>query len=375
MDRTKAKLVLNASFLKEFFMKGLEFPIIGTKVTGLNRKFDLSSPQGRKKYFEAKAGDEIKRLSEYLDKNTFIAYLLGKKNSGKGTYAKLFTEIFGENKIKHVSVGDLVRDVHSNWKSYSKSKKFEELKRVYRGYISFDEAVDALLGRSTKTLLPTEFILALLKVHIAELEGKSIFLDGLPREMDQVSYSLYFRDLVNYRQDPDVFVIIDIPEAVINERIKHRVVCPKCNTSRNKKLFITSKIDYDAEGEEFYLVCDNPDCTGARMQGKEGDDLGIELIRPRLEKDEEIIRNVFNLHGVLKVLLRNHVPAKEAKKYFDNYEITPEYSFKWDKKNKKVKVIENPWTVNDDNGVESFSLLAPPVVVSLIKQLVEVLAL
>ena len=355
-------------------MKGLEFPIIGTKVTGLNRKFDLSSPQGRKKYFEAKAGDEIKRLSEYLDKNTFIAYLLGKKNSGKGTYAKLFTEIFGENKIKHVSVGDLVRDVHSNWKSYSKSKKFEELKRVYRGYISFDEAVDALLGRSTKTLLPTEFILALLKVHIVGLEGKTIFLDGLPRESDQVSYSLYFRDLVNYRDDPDIFVLIDIPEAVINERIKFRVVCPICQTTRNKKLHITNKAEYDTENRVFYLVCDNPSCKGARMETKEGDDLGIEPIRPRIVKDEEIMRNVLALHGIPKVLLRNHIPAVEAKRYFDDYEVTPEYGFKLDS-NRKVKIIEKPWTFKDDNGVESFSLLPPPVVVSMIKQLVEVLGL
>ena len=355
-------------------MKGLEFPIIGTKVKGLNRKFDLSSPQGRKKYFEAKAGDEIKHLSEYLDENTFIAFFLGKKNSGKGTYAKLFTEIFGENKIEHVSVGDLVRDVHSNWKSYSKSKKFEELERVYRGYISFGEAVDALLGRSTKTLLPTEFILALLKVHIVGLEGKTIFLDGLPRESDQVSYSLYFRDLVNYRDDPDIFVLIDIPEAVINERIKFRVVCPICQTTRNKKLHITNKAEYDTENRVFYLVCDNPSCKGARMETKEGDDLGIEPIRPRIVKDEEIMRNVLALHGIPKVLLRNHVPAVEAKRYFDDYEVTPEYGFKLDS-NRKVKIIEKPWTFKDDNGVESFSLLPPPVVVSMIKQLVEVLGL
>jgi hypothetical protein len=66
------------------------------------------------------------------------------------------------------------------------------------------------------------------------------------------------------------------------------------------------------------------------------------------------------------------VPVKEAKKYFDDYEITPEYSFKWNPKNKKVEVIEKTWTVKDDNGIESYSLLAPSVVVSMIKQLAEV---
>ena len=217
--------------------------------------------------------------------------------------------------------------------------------------------------------------MALLKIHIEKLEGKSIFLDGLPRESDQVSYSLYFRDIINYRGDPDMFVIIDIPEAVINERIKYRVVCPKCQTSRNKKLLITSKIEYDTKSGEFYLVCDNPKCPGARMEAKEGDNLGIAPISERLQKDDEIMRNVFGLHGVPKILLRNHVPKVEAREYFDEYELTPEYSFIYDEEKKKVKVLEKPWTMKDDNGVDSNSLLAPPVVVSMIKQLFDVLNL
>jgi adenylate kinase family enzyme len=356
-------------------MKDLEFPIIGTKIKGIDKQFNLTSPEGRKLYFETKVGDEIKHIKKFLQDNSFIAYFLGKKNSGKGTYGKLFAEIFGEQNISHVSVGDLVREVHGNWNKFSKSKDYERLKQLYRGYISFEEAVDALLGRSTKTLLPTEFVLALLKLHVEKLEGKSIFIDGLPREEDQVSYSLYFRDIVNFRDDPDTFILIDIPETIINERIKYRVVFPLCKTSRNQKLLITSKIEYDKDKNEFYLICDNPSCEGARMEVKEGDNLGIEPIRKRLVKDEKIIRNVFNLHGIPKIFLRNHVPVKEVDKYFDKYELTPEYSFEWDGKKKEVKVIEKSWSIKDDNGVESYSLLAPPVVVAMIKQLVEVLDL
>lgn len=354
-------------------MKGLEFPVISTKIKGLNREFNLTSPLGRKEYFQAKVGEEISQTKNFLENQSFLAFLLGKKNSGKGTYAKLFTEIFGEDKVAHVSVGDIVRDVHANWDRFSRSKGFGELKRIYRGYISFDEAVDALLGRNTQTLLPTEFILALLKLHISKLEGKSIFIDGLPREGDQVSYSLYFRDLAGFTDAVDFFVLIDIPESVIDERIKHRVVCPICHTSRNRKLLITSKIDYDPKKSEFNLICDNSACKGAIMEKKEGDNLGIEPIRPRLVKDEEILRSVFGLHGIPKILLRNHVPVNEAKKYFDDYEITPEYGFEWDKKERKVRVTEKPWSIKDDNGVECFSLLAAPVVVAMLKQLMEVL--
>jgi len=352
-------------------MKGLEFPVIGSKVKNLHKKFDLSSPAGRKQYFQAKVGDEIHDIKDYLKENTFIAYMLGKKNSGKGTYSKLFTEIFGEDRIATISVGDVVRETHANWDSFKKSDKYNQLKALYRGYISYDDAVDALLGRSTANLLPTEFVLALLKLYIQQYEGKSIFIDGLPREMDQVSYSLYFRDLINYRQDPDMFILIDIPESVISERIKYRRICPACHTSRNLKLLVTSKIGYDKKKDEFYLICDNPSCTGERMVAKEGDDLGIEPIRPRLEKDEEILKKAFALYGIPKVLLRNHVPVKDADKYFDGYEITPEYVLK--QKNGRVIVSEKPWTVKDDNGVDSFSLLAPAVIVALIKQLAEIL--
>ncbi len=367
-------------------MKGLEFPIIGTKVVAssaarssngkgrrLKTKFDLESPAGRKKYFNAKVGDEIAHIKKFLKNNTFIGYFLGKKSSGKGTYSKILTEIFGEDKIAHISVGDLIRTV-DDWDKFKKTDKYKRMKSYYRGYMSWEDAVSAHLGRSTSKLLPTEFILALLKAHIDELEGKAIFIDGLPRQMDQVSYSLYFRDLIEYRNDPDFFVLIDIPEKVIEERMKYRRVCPKCNTSRNLKLLITSKVAFDTKTKGFYLVCDNPNCKGARMVAKEGDDKGLTPIRGRLDNDEELIKTAFKLYGVPKVLLRNHVPVSEAKSKFDDYELTPEYVLGLHK-NGKVKVDEKSWTVKDDNNVKSHSLLAPPVVVSFIKQLVEVLDL
>jgi len=355
-------------------MKNLEFPIVGTKVKGVTKKFDINSPSGRKEYFELKTGGEIKAIKKYLSGSSFVAYLLGKKNSGKGTYTVMFSEIFGGDKVEHVSVGDLVRDVHANWNKFSKSSDYEKLKKLYRGYISFDQAVEALLGRSQEKLLPTEFILALLKLHIGKIRGnKAIFIDGLPREADQVSYSLYFRDLINFRDDPDLFVLIDIPEAVIDERIKYRVVCPLCHNSRNLKLLPSSKINFDEKEKKFFMICDNPNCEGARMEAKEGDSLGIEPIKPRLLKDEEILKMVYALHGIPKVYLRNHVPVSEVSKYFDDYEITPEYVLKY--QDKKVKVEEKPWSVKDDNGVPVNSLLAAPVMVSFLKQLVGVLGI
>lgn len=361
-------------------MKGLEFPIISTKVKGLTKKFDIESPKGRRSYFEAKVGDEVSHISKFLQNNTFVAYLIGKKSSGKGTYSKLFAEIFGEDKIAHVSVGDLIREA-DDWEKFKSTEKYKKAKNYYRGYVSWEEAVDAHLGRSVEKLLPTEFILALLKAHIDELSGKAVFIDGMPRNMDQISYSLYFRDLINFRHDPDMFILIDIAESIIEERMKYRVICPKCNTSRSTKLLITSKIEYqpakaDEDEGTYYLVCDNPSCSGVRMMPKkEGDKGGLDAIRGRLDTDEELLRKAFKLHGVPKVLLRNHIPVGDAKEKFDDYEITPEFVLKYNKKSKKVEVSEKPFVVLDDNGKKVNSLMAPAVVVCMIKQMVEVLDL
>jgi len=356
-------------------MKNIEFPVFKTK-SKESQTFDLLTTEGERQYFEAKAGDEIRKIRDYLKDNTFIAYLLGKKNAGKGTYARLFMKAIGSDKVSHVSIGDIVRGVHKDMADPQKKKELIGFLQVnYRGYISIEEAIDRLLGRDTINLLPTEFILALVKKQISEMPKKTLFIDGFPRNMDQVSYSLYFRDLIDYRQDPDVFILIDVPEAVLDERIKHRVICPICHAINNTKLFLPPKeyIRYDKEKNEFYFVCENPSCKEARMVKKEGDALGIEAIRERLEMDENLIQRAFSLHGIPKVLLRNSVPENMAKEYVDDYEITPAYSYEIG--DGKVKIIENAWLTKDDKGRPCFSLLPQAVTVSMIKQIAEALSL
>jgi adenylate kinase family enzyme len=328
----------------------------------------LTKSEDQKRYFELKAGKEIEKLREFLKENTFVAYLLGKKNSGKGTYSKMFAEIVFPGKIEHFSIGDMVRKIDEELKDETKKEELISfLEKNYRGPLSIEEIIQALEQRSTQKLLPTELILALAKREMEKKEKKTIFIDGFPRDLDQVSFSLFFRDLIGYRYDPDVFILIDVPNNVIDARIKWRRICPKCQTPRNLKLLPTSKAGYDKEKKEFYLICDN--CR-ERMVQKEGDELGIEPIRERLEKDEELIKRALNLYGIPKVLLRNSIPVEIAKESFDDYEITPEYYFEIE--DDEIKIKEKPWTFLDDQGRESVSLLPQPVVVSLIKQLVEI---
>ncbi|HDZ54373.1 MAG TPA: hypothetical protein ENI19_03930 [Candidatus Nealsonbacteria bacterium] len=352
----------------------MQFPIFKTK-TKSNQTFNLTYAKERKAYFELKAGKEIKKLRNYLNKNnTFIAYLLGKKNSGKGTYTKLFMEAVDDKKVASISIGDLVRRTHQEMTNENKKKELINfLEKHYRGFIPIKDAMQALLKRNTESLLPTEFILALVKKEIMAMKKKALFIDGFPRELDQVSYSLFFRDLIDYRTDPDIFVLIDVPESVISERMKWRVVCPHCHNSKNLKLYLSKEIKYDKGSKKFYFICDSPQCQAIKMISKEGDKLGTKPIRKRLKLDEELIKQALSLHGIPKVLLRNSIPVKEAKKYVDDYEITPEYHYKWDAKSKMVKITEKSWAVLDDERVSSYSLLPPPVAVSLIKQMANIL--
>lgn len=352
----------------------MEFPVFSTKIIGDQKIFDLTDPTATQAYFQHKAGDEIIKLKTFLAHNTFVAYLMGKKNAGKGTYTKYFLDIFGVDRVAHISVGDLVRAADSEVHDPVKRTALAAyLQKNYRGFYSVEQILQSQGERGVgKALLPTEYILALLKREIMRVGHKAIFIDGLPRTLDQISYSLFFRELIGFRDDPDFFVLIQIPETVIDERLKYRRVCPKCQTPRNLKLLITKKFGWDSDKQEFYLQCDNPACQGARMVAKEGDDQGIELIKARLVTDGELMDQALLLYGIPKVLLRNSVPVMQ-KSEVDDYELTPEYIFK--QENGIARIETKPWIIKDDQGVASYSLLAPAVVVAMIKQMTEILGL
>jgi len=357
-------------------MKGIDFPVFKTKIEGVTQKFNLNDPGGRKQYFAAKAGVEIDKLKKYLENNTFVAYLIGKKNSGKGTYSKLFGEVVGEDRISHLSVGDLVRDVHKSISiAGEKNKLVAFLEKNYRGFMKLEDALSAFLNKDQSTLIPSEFILALIKYEISKQPKKAIFIDGFPRALDQIGYSLFLKELIGYRDDPDFFVFIDLPESVIEARIKSRRICPKCQTSRNLTLLPTKYIGYEESSNEFYLMCDNPSCEKIRMVPKEGDELGLRPIRERLEADDQVFRQLLNLEGVQKIYLRNSLPADYALEYVDDYELTPTYKYKYYPETKEVEVLEEPWVIKDDDGVATHSLLSAPVALSLIKQTAQVLDL
>ncbi len=351
------------------------FPVFKTKTQGVTESFNLNDPEDRKKYFQAKAGPEIEKLRKFLQQQKFVGFLLGKKNSGKGTYSKLFMEAVDPQGVGHVAVGDIVRDVHKNLETEAgKTELIGFLQKNYRGFHSVEQTLDLISGRDQSSLISSELILALIKYEISKRPKQALFIDGFPRAHDQIGYSLYLKEVIGYTHEPDFFVFINVPDAIIDERIKYRVVCPICKTPRNTKLLATKDVGWDAEKKEFFLLCDNPTCNKARMLPKEGDELGIEPIRKRLEVDNQIFNRLLELTGVPKVYLRNSVPVDEAGEKVDGYELTPSYSYEL-QSDGSVKTIESRWVVKDDEGKDSYSLLPPAVVLGMIKQIAQVLGL
>lgn len=356
----------------------MNFPPFNTNQFSSGKSFDLNDPVQRYEYFQAKAGHQIELLKAYLDTNTFLGFFLAKKGAGKGTYSKLITELLGAERFAHISVGDIVRDAHAELDNpSSKAALVEYLTKNYRGYISIDEALDALKNKTQQKLVPTELILALVLREVQKHGRKGIFLDGLPRNLDQISYSLYFRALINFRDDPDFFIIIDVPEQVLDERIKTRRVCPLCKTSRNTKLLPTKFVSFEPSTATYQLICDNSECTGYQSQvmvEKQGDSDGIESIRDRLISDGKLMTMADGLFGIPKIRLRNSVAVTEVKNYCEDYELTREYYYEHDAAG-TVTTLSRPWVIKDDEGVDCNSLLAGTVVVSLLHQLCTILDL
>src|SRR3989344_6076760 len=112
----------------------------------------------------------------------------------------------GKTTIAHFSIGDMIRSFDEIVGDENKKKELIAfLEKNYRGYLPLEDIIKYLENRSTKTLLPSELILILAKREIAKFGRKAIFIDGFPRDLDQISYSLFFRDLIGYREDHDVF--------------------------------------------------------------------------------------------------------------------------------------------------------------------------
>lgn len=164
--------------------------------------------------------------------------LFGRQGAGKGTQSVRLAAHYG---APHISTGDMLRDAVAAGTDFGRKAK---------------EYMDA--GH----LLPDDVILGIVEERLAgdDVRAGGFLLDGFPRTVGQAEALLALSEV-------DVAVDIDVPEAVVVERISSRRVCDSCG-----------RIYSLAEPPSVDWTCDA--CGGRVVQR---DDDTTEAVRKRLD--------------------------------------------------------------------------------------------
>ena len=175
--------------------------------------------------------------------------LLGAPGSGKGTLAKKITAHYN---LPQISTGDILRA---------------------------NIAFGTILGKKAKEfmdqgkLVPDELVINLLKQRLEEQDCKNGFiLDGFPRTIKQA-------EALEKIADIDCVIQIDLPFAVIEERVVNRRLCTSC-------------------GEIFDIsTYNNTTCNKCGAPLYQRDDDKLETVRNRLEVYEKQTAPLINFYS------------------------------------------------------------------------------
>jgi adenylate kinase len=129
--------------------------------------------------------------------------IMGVQGSGKGTQAKMLAR---ELDLVHISVGDIFR-----WHIQSHTKLGARVKRMM------------VAGQ----LVPDDIVGEVVKGRLDQHDWNFGFiLDGFPRNEAQARFFLESYDI-------NAVVLIEVPDAVVMERILSRRLCSKCGLDYN----------------------------------------------------------------------------------------------------------------------------------------------
>ena len=204
-----------------------------------------------------------------------IVILLGAPGSGKGTIA---SRLAAENaSLKHVSSGDLLRGA------------------VAKGTPA---GVEAKGYMEKGNLVPDALIAAMIKDVIDETTGDvTMLLDGFPRNVAQAEV------LEKSGAPVRSVVLVDVPDAIIADRIAGRRTCPKCKAGYHVKA-LPPKV----EG-----ICDK---CGAELVIRKDDN--PETVKDRLvvyHRETEPLIAFYEKKGLLRRIDGDQGPENNAKAF------------------------------------------------------------
>ena len=129
--------------------------------------------------------------------------IMGAQGSGKGTQAKLLADDFD---LVHISVGDIFR-----WHVQKHTKLGARVKRIV----------------AAGQLVPDEMVEEVVQARLRDHDWNYGFiLDGFPRNEAQAMFFLE-------RYDVDAVLLIEVPDAVVMDRILSRRLCSHCGLDYN----------------------------------------------------------------------------------------------------------------------------------------------
>jgi adenylate kinase len=129
--------------------------------------------------------------------------VMGVQGCGKGTQAQMLKASYG---LVHISVGDIFR-----WNIQAHTKLAARITRLMsQGQLVSDDIVEEIVRR-----------------RLDEHDWNYGFvLDGFPRNRRQAEFLLESYDC-------DALILIDVPDAVVVERIQARRLCERCGLDHN----------------------------------------------------------------------------------------------------------------------------------------------
>ncbi|MBN2370150.1 MAG: nucleoside monophosphate kinase [Vicinamibacteria bacterium] len=129
--------------------------------------------------------------------------IMGVQGSGKGTQARRLVK---DLDLIHISVGDLFR-----WHIQNRTRLGAQVKRIV----------------TSGALVPDETVERLVAERLEQHDWNHGFiLDGFPRNAAQAEFFLE-------RWDVDAVVVIEVPDAVVSERMLARRLCESCGRDYN----------------------------------------------------------------------------------------------------------------------------------------------
>ncbi|KAL8059871.1 hypothetical protein ABFX02_03G115400 [Erythranthe guttata] len=231
----------------------------------------LSRNRSRNRFSKSKASPGLLVAASAEKAEPLRIMISGAPASGKGTQCELITKKYD---LVHVAAGDLLRaEVASGTENGKRAKEFME-----KGQ-----------------LVPNEIVVMMVKDRLSQQdsEEKGWLLDGYPRSQSQATA------LKSFGFDPDVFILLEVPEEILVERVVGRRLDP-----------VTGKI--------YHLKYSPPETEEIAARLTQRFDDTEEKVKLRLVTHNSNVEDVLSMYGDITVKLDGSQPKLEVFSQIDS---------------------------------------------------------